>query len=593
MILAGNVALGVDGLRDLRLRRRPPRRVGAGRRRVLGSGDHVARRRALLGRPRAREAARRAVQMGLIYVNPEGPNGNPDPLASARDIRETFGRMAMNDEETVALIAGGHTFGKTHGAAPDTNLEDNPEAAGLEQQGLGWKNNFGTGHGRRHHHVGPRGHVDLPPHRAGTTSSSTSCTRYEWELMRSPAGGHQWRPKQRRAAPTWCRRARLGDGQPRAAHADQRPGAALRPGLRRRSRAASRTNPEAFADAFARAWFKLTHRDMGPIARYLGPEVPARGAASGRTRVPAVDHELIDADGSPRRSRRRSSRRAVGIRARRDRRGPRRPRSAAATSAAASTAPASASAPQKDWEVNDPAPAGDGARATLEQIQASFNDGRSRRQGRCRWPTSSCSRGNAAVEKAAADAGVDVEVPFHPGRTDATQEQTDVESFALRSSRSPTGSATTTAAQAPAEEYLLLDRANLLTLSAPELTVLVGGLRVLGANCGRLDYGVFTDRPGRAHQRLLREPARPGHGVEAARRRRARRSRARRTASGEVRSAPAPASTCVFGLELRAARRRRGATRATTRRRSSCATSSRRGARSPSSTGSTSSDPTR
>ncbi len=430
-----------------------------------------------------------AVQMGLIYVNPEGPNGNPDPLTSARDIRETFGRMAMNDEETVALIAGGHTFGKTHGAGPDTHVGDNPEAAGIEEQGLGWKNSFGTGKGGDTITSGLEVTWTYHPTRWDNEFFHILYA-YEWELMKSPAGGNQWRPINGGGA----------DMVPLAHDAAQRreprmltSDLALRvdPEYDKISRRFA-TDPEAFADAFARAWFKLTHRDMGPIARYLGPEVPAEELIW-QDPVPAVDHELIDdADAAALKDQILQSGLTVS-------------QLVATTWAAASTFRGSDKrggvngarirlAPQKDWEVNNPAQL-QTVLAALEGVQAAFNDGRTDGK-KVSLADLIVLAGNAGVEKAAADAGVDVLVPFHPGRTDATEEQTDADSFdylepiadGFRNYSGPN-------AFLPAEHHLI-DRANLLTLSAPEMTVLVGGLRALGANWDGSTYGVFTDRVG-------------------------------------------------------------------------------------------------
>ncbi|MCC4909573.1 catalase/peroxidase HPI [Microbacterium sp. cx-59] len=429
-----------------------------------------------------------AVQMGLIYVNPEGPNGNPDPLASARDIRETFGRMGMNDEETVALIAGGHTFGKTHGAAPDTNIEDNPEAAGLEMQGLGWKNNFGTGKGDDTITSGLEVTWTYHPTRWDNEFFHILYA-YEWELMRSPGGGHQWRPINGAGADMVPLAHSSGRREPRMLTSDL----ALRvdPDYDRVSRR-FKDDPVAFGDAFARAWFKLTHRDMGPIDRYLGPEVPQEELLW-QDPVPAAPAVLIDgAD-------------AAALKEQILRSGLTVSQLVSTTWAAASTFRGSDKrggvngarirlAPQKDWQVNSPAQLAQ-VLAELEKIQTSFAEGRT--DGK----TVSLAdllvlAGNAAVEKAAADAGYEVEVPFHPGRTDATQEQTDEVSFSFlepaadgfRNYYGPN-------ATLP-QEHHLIDKANLLTLSAPEMTVLVGGLRVLGANWDGSAYGVFTDRAG-------------------------------------------------------------------------------------------------
>jgi catalase-peroxidase len=426
-----------------------------------------------------------AVQMGLIYVNPEGPNGNPDPLASARDIRETFGRMAMNDEETVALIAGGHTFGKTHGAASDDNLDDNPEAAGLEAQGLGWKNNHGTGRGDDTITSGLEVTWTYHPTRWDNEFFHILYA-YEWELMKSPAGAHQWRPKGGQGADMVPLAHSDGKREPRMLTSDL----ALRmdPEYDRISRT-FRDDPDAFADAFARAWFKLTHRDMGPVTRYLGPEVPAEELLW-QDPVPAPTGTGLDGT------------QVADLKARVLASGLTVSELVATTWAAASSFRGSDKrggvngarirlAPQKDWEVNNPAQlhrvlgvlGGIKTDAAQAGIDVSLAD-------------LIVIAGNAAVEKAAADAGVAVDVPFHAGRTDASEQQTDVESFAylepaadgFRNYQGPL-------APMPAE-YHLIDKANLLTLTAPEMTVLVGGLRVLGANWDGSPYGVFTDRVG-------------------------------------------------------------------------------------------------
>ena len=426
-----------------------------------------------------------AVQMGLIYVNPEGPNGNPDPLASARDIRETFGRMAMNDEETVALIAGGHTFGKTHGAAPDSNLEDNPEAAGLEMQGLGWKNNHGTGKGDDTITSGLEVTWTYHPTRWDNEFFHILYA-YEWELMESPAGAHQWRPKNGMGADMVPLAHSDGKREPRMLTSDL----ALRfdPEYDKISRR-FKDDPEAFADAFARAWYKLTHRDMGPIARYLGPEVPDE-VLIWQDPVPAHEGALIDeTDAATLKQQILASGLTVS-------------ELVSTTWAAASTFRGSDKRggvngarirlePQKDWMVNDPARV-QKVLEVLERIKAGFDTDAKK----VSLADLLVLAGNAAVEKAAADAGVPVEIAFHPGRTDASIEQTDVDSFrylepAADGFRNYYGSN----AWLP-QEHHLIDKANLLTLSAPEMTVLVGGLRVLGANWDGSDYGVFTDRPG-------------------------------------------------------------------------------------------------
>ncbi|MGQ7310466.1 catalase/peroxidase HPI [Microbacterium arabinogalactanolyticum] len=430
-----------------------------------------------------------AVQMGLIYVNPEGPNGNPDPLASARDIRETFARMAMDDEETVALIAGGHTFGKTHGAASDSNLEDNPEAAGLEMQGLGWKNNNGTGKGDDQITSGLEVTWTYHPTRWDNEFFHILYA-YEWELFKSPAGANQWRPINGGGADMVPLAHSGGRREPRMLTSDL----ALRfdPEYGKISQR-FKDDPEAFADAFARAWFKLTHRDMGPRSRYVGAEVPAEELIW-QDNVPAVDHALISAeDAAALKQRVLASGLSVSD-------------LVAFTWAAAASFRGSDKrgginggrirlAPQKDWEANNPARVAS-ITAVLEGIQAEFNDARTD-DVRVSFADLVVLAGNAAVEKAAADAGVQVEVVFHPGRTDATQEQTDVASFAFLEPKADgfRNYVSRDTAAIPAE-HLLLDKANLLTLTAPEMTVLVGGLRALGANWDGSEYGVFTDRPG-------------------------------------------------------------------------------------------------
>ncbi len=430
-----------------------------------------------------------AVQMGLIYVNPEGPNGNPDPLASARDIRETFARMAMDDEETVALIAGGHTFGKTHGAASDSNLEDNPEAAGLEMQGLGWKNNNGTGKGDDQITSGLEVTWTYHPTRWDNEFFHILYA-YEWELFKSPAGANQWRPINGGGADMVPLAHSGGRREPRMLTSDL----ALRfdPEYGKISQR-FKDDPEAFADAFARAWFKLTHRDMGPRSRYVGAEVPAEELIW-QDNVPAVDHALIGAeDAAALKQRVLASGLSVSD-------------LVAFTWAAAASFRGSDKrgginggrirlAPQKDWEANNPARVAS-ITAVLEGIQAEFNDARTD-DVRVSFADLVVLAGNAAVEKAAADAGVQVEVVFHPGRTDATQEQTDVASFAFLEPKADgfRNYVSRDTAAIPAE-HLLLDKANLLTLTAPEMTVLVGGLRALGANWDGSEYGVFTERPG-------------------------------------------------------------------------------------------------
>jgi len=430
-----------------------------------------------------------AVQMGLIYVNPEGPNGNPDPLAAARDIRETFRRMAMNDEETVALIAGGHTFGKTHGAGPAENVGPDPEAAPLEQQGLGWKSTYGTGKGGDTITSGLEV-TWTPTPVTWDNSFLETLYGYEWELTKSPAGAYQWKPKDGAGAGT------VPDAHdPSKSH----PPTMLTTDLSLRmdpvyQRISRRflENPAEFADAFARAWFKLTHRDMGPVVRYLGPEVPTE-TLLWQDPIPAVTHELIDAADIP------SLKGQILA-------------SGLPVSQLVSTAWAAASSfrgsdkrggangarirlePQSGWEVNDPDQLATVLR-TLEGIQEAFNAAQTGGK-QVSLADLIVLAGGAAVEQAAREAGFDVEVPFTPGRADASQEQTDVESFAaLEPAADGFRNYLGKGNRLPAE-YLLIDRANLLTLSAPELTVLVGGLRVLGANYQRSPLGVFTTTPG-------------------------------------------------------------------------------------------------
>jgi catalase-peroxidase len=431
-----------------------------------------------------------AVQMGLIYVNPEGPNGTPDPLAAAKDIRETFRRMAMNDEETVALIAGGHTFGKTHGAAdPDEYVGPEPEGAPLEEQGLGWRNRYRSGKGADAITSGLEVTWTATP-TAWSSSFFENLFGYEWELTKSPAGAHQWRPKDGAGA---------GTVPGPAEDSPRRPPTMLTTDLSLRLDPAYETisrrfheHPDELADAFARAWFKLTHRDMGSLARYLGPEVPDE-TLLWQDPLPEVTHELIDAEDI-------ASLKGQIL------------DSGLAVSQLVSTAWASASTfrgsdkrggangarirlePQKDWAVNDREELGTALRA-LEAIQGAFNGSQAGGK-QVSLADLIVIAGSAAIERAAKNAGHDVEVPVTPGRADASQEQTDVESFdALEPSadgfRNYLGEG-----QRLTAEYLLIDRANLLTLSAPEMTVLVGGLRVLGANSRRSPKGVLTTTPG-------------------------------------------------------------------------------------------------
>ncbi|WP_091733723.1 catalase/peroxidase HPI [Nocardioides scoriae] len=431
-----------------------------------------------------------AVQMGLIYVNPEGPDGNPDPLASARDIRETFGRMAMNDEETFALIAGGHTFGKTHGAAdPEPHVGPEPEGAPIEQLGFGWKSSHGSGAGRDAITSG----IEV----TWTSTPTQWSTKYlenlyglDWELTKGPGGAYQWQPKDGAAANTVP---------------DPEDGSLSRPPTMLTSDVALKVDPvydeigrrflahpDQFADAFARAWFKLTHRDMGPIQRYLGPEVPAEELLW-QDRVPAVDHELVDdADVAALKAKVLDSGLSVS-------------RLVATAWASASTFRSSDKRggangarirlePQSGWEVNEPDELAQALRV-LEGVQADFNASATGGK-KISLADLIVLAGAAAVEKAARDAGQDVTVPFTPGRTDASAEQTDVESFSWLEPKADGFRNFVGKGQLLPAEFLLVDRANLLGLSAPELTVLVGGLRVLGANTGGSTAGVLTDRPG-------------------------------------------------------------------------------------------------
>jgi catalase-peroxidase len=427
-----------------------------------------------------------AVQMGLIYVNPEGPNGNPDPLLAARDIRETFGRMAMNDEETVALIAGGHTFGKTHGAAdPSKFVGVEPAAAGIEEQGMGWKNTFESGVGEHTISSGLEGAWTTTPTK-WSNNYFDNLFGFDWELTKSPAGAHQWRPKNGKGADT------VPDAHnPSKRHAPMMltTDLSLRvdPAYEKISRR-FHENPNEFADAFARAWFKLTHRDMGPIARYLGPEVP-KEELIWQDPIPAVTYKLID------------DKDIADLKAK-------VLASGLSVAELVSTAWASAAtfrgsdkrggangarirlAPQNSWEVNNPAQLKK-VLTTLESIQKDFNAGGKQVSMADLIVLAGC----AGIEKAAKNAGHDVKVPFTPGRGDATQEQTDVESFAVlepagdgfRNYFKPKHKVTA--------EELLVDKAQLMTLTAPEMTVLVGGMRVLNSNYNNSKHGVFTKNP--------------------------------------------------------------------------------------------------
>ncbi|PIX10215.1 MAG: catalase/peroxidase HPI, partial [Flavobacteriaceae bacterium CG_4_8_14_3_um_filter_34_10] len=430
-----------------------------------------------------------AVQMGLIYVNPEGPNGNPDPLAAAIDIRETFKRMAMNDEETVALIAGGHTFGKTHGAAdPNKYVGAEPAAAAIEEQGLGWKNSFGSGNAGDTITSGLEGAWTTTPTK-WSNNFFWNLFGYEWELSKSPAGAHQWIPKHNMGA----------NSVPDAHDPSKRHTPVMlttdislkmdpiyEPIARR-----FHEDPDAFADAFARAWYKLTHRDMGPITRYLGPEVP-KEELIWQDPVPAVTHKLIDNQDI---EMLKAKLLASGL----------------SISDLVTTAWASAStfrgsdkrggangarlrlAPQKDWEVNNPSQLAKVLK-TLEGIQNDFNkvapDGK-----QVSLADLMVLGGSAAIEKAAKNAGHSVIVPFNPGRTDASQEQTDVESFAVLEPNADAFRNYVKPKYVLSQEEILVDRAQLMTLTAPQMTVLIGGMRVLNANYNKSQHGVFTKRP--------------------------------------------------------------------------------------------------
>ena len=431
-----------------------------------------------------------AVQMGLIYVNPEGPNANPDPFASGRDIRETFGRMAMNDEETVALTAGGHTFGKAHGAAPaDTYVGPEPEGAPIEQQSMGWKSSFGSGKAGDAITSGIEGAWTSTP-TTWDNSYFDTLFGYEWELTRSPAGAWQWKPANGAGSDT------VPDAHdPDKRHAPMMTTADMAMRMDPIYESISRRfheNPDEFADAFARAWFKLTHRDMGPRARYLGPEVPAEELIW-QDPIPAVTHELInEQDIAALKSRILASGLSVS-------------QLVSAAWASASTFRGSDMrggangarirlAPQKDWEVNQPDQLADVLK-TLESIQQEFNSSQADGK-RVSLADLIVLGGCAAVEQAAKNAGQDMTVPFTPGRGDALEEQTDIESFAVLEPVADGFRNYLNGANGVAAERLLVDKAQLLGLTAPEMTVLIGGLRVLGANAGQSRHGVLTDRPG-------------------------------------------------------------------------------------------------
>ena len=487
MILAGNCAIESMGLKTFGF--------GGGREDVWepeediywgGEAEWLGDKR--YSGDRALENPLAAVQMGLIYVNPEGPNGNPDPVASGRDVRETFARMAMNDEETVALVAGGHTFGKCHGAGPASHVGPEPEAAGIEEQGLGWKSSFGSGKGGDTIGSGIEGAWKPNPTKWDMGYLNV-LFKYEWELVKSPAGANQWLAKD-----VAEKDMVVGAHDPSKKHRPMMTTADLslrydpiyEPIARRYQQ-----NPEKLADAFARAWFKLTHRDMGPRSRYLGPEVPAEELIW-QDPMPAVDHELIDAQDI---ADLKGKILASGL----------------SVSELVSTAWASAStfrgsdkrggangarirlAPQKDWKVNQPAQLKTVLK-TLEGIQKAFNSAQSGAK-MVSLADLIVLGGCAGVEQAAKNAGHDVTVPFTPGRTDASQEQTDVESFAVLEPPADGFCNYLKTKYAVSAEELLVDRAQLLTLTAPEMTVLVGGMRVLNANFGQSRHGVFTKRP--------------------------------------------------------------------------------------------------
>ncbi len=479
---------GVDGFQDLRLRRRTRGRLGARGGHLLGPedtwlGDERYSGNRMLANPLG------AVQMGLIYVNPEGPNGNPDPVAAARDIRETFRRMAMDDEETVALIVGGHTFGKTHGAADALQyVGREPEGAPIEEQGLGWKNTFGTGAGDDAITSGLEVIWTKEPTK-WDNNFFENLFDYDWELIKSPAGANQWRPTDRSADTTV---PDPHDPSKRRAPMMLTTDLALRfdPVYERISRHFYE-HPDEFAKAFARAWYKLTHRDMGPVSRYLGPEVPSE-VLIWQDPVPAVDHPLVDEQDVAA-----LKGKLIG--------------SGLSVSQLVSTAWAAAStfrdsdkrggangarirlAPQKDWDVNNPAELGTVLK-TLEGIQADFNSSQAGGK-KISLADLIVLGGCAAIEQAAKAAGRDVRVPFAPGRTDATQDNTDVEAFSVLEPTADGFRNYFRPGDKRRPEELFIDRSSLLGLTAPEMTVLIGGLRALNANAGRTDLGVFTARP--------------------------------------------------------------------------------------------------
>ena len=485
MILTGNVALETMGFRTFGFAAgrpdvwEPDHDVSWGTERVWLNSDTRYSGERELAKPLG------AVQMGLIYVNPEGPNGKPDPVAAARDIRETFGRMAMNDEETVALIAGGHTFGKTHGAGPASHVGTEPEGGEIEAQGLGWKSTFGTGWAGDAITSGLEVTWTSTPTR-WSNEFFENLFKYDWELTKSPAGAHQWTPKNNGGAGTV---PDAHDKSKRKAPSMLTTDLALRsdPAYEKISRRFLE-QPQQFAEAFARAWFKLTHRDMGPRARYLGPEVP-KEELIWQDPIPAVNHPLVDEQDV---AALKSKILASGL----------------TVSQLVSTAWASAStfrgsdkrggangarirlAPQKDWAANQPAQLAKVLK-TLEGIQSEFNKGGKK----ISLADLIVLAGSAGVEQAARNSGTTIQVPFSPGRMDASQEQTDVESFAVLEPVADGFRNYQHSSASVAAESLLLDKAQLLTLTAPEMTVLVGGLRVLNTNVGQTQHGVFTKKP--------------------------------------------------------------------------------------------------
>jgi catalase-peroxidase len=488
MILAGNVALETMGFKTFGF--------GGGREDIWQPEEDIywGSEDSWLGDKRYRgerqlENPLAAVQMGLIYVNPEGPNGVPDPVASGKDVRETFARMAMNDEETVALIAGGHTFGKAHGAGDSSLVGPEPEAAPIEQQGLGWINKFGSGKGMHTTTSGIEGAWKPNPTR-WDSGYFDMLFEYEWELVKSPAGAHQWRAKNCREEdmiPDAHDSSKKHPPMMTTADLSLRFDPVYEPISRRFHK-----DPDAFADAFARAWFKLTHRDMGPKARYLGPEVPSEDLIW-QDPVPAVDYSLIDSGDIAELKKEILN-------------------SGLSFSELVSTAWASASTfrgsdkrggangarirlnPQKDWEVNQPAQLVK-VLNVLETIQNKFNS-KNRNGKKVSLADLIVLAGNAAVETAATQAGYSFDVPFTPGRTDALQEQTDLESFAVLEPEADGFRNYQKKDFTLKPEEMLIDKAQLLTLSAPEMTILIGGLRVLGANTGNSKKGVFTHKPG-------------------------------------------------------------------------------------------------